>query len=309
MAGKSVGGRGLFHYVKIKNKEKLRADNFMNIYEYFRTEIFKDLPIDNNAKGISRPQFIPYDKELYINNDIEIDIPKYLFNNNHSKSIVDKNCALQDNNRTKSDVLVWSAQSVPLLDINDVLKDLKTETFVDVGDEDFIIKPILYSKLYVPAGIRVGNRHKTFRAMINCIMHNNPNFTPLQVLSFMNYINFERTESPLTQKEMIRTITAHYFKIKTDGIQGLKTKSVHTNPNLSPYERSKISNQQNGKLKVDKSIEVIRLAVDYLRDIKIKPTIKLVTGILKGYRSERTIKKYWRQVVPKDNLQEICDAK
>lgn len=297
MVGKSVGGRGLFFYVKIKNNEKLAAENFNNIYEYYRTEVFKTLPIDNNCKGISRAQFLPYDDKLYINRDISMMVPDYVFNNKVSEY---SSCAFQYNNTTTKNVLHCPAHYYQYIDIKDVLKDLKKETYVDVGENDFIIKPIEFMKLYIPRVIKVGNRHSSYRAFINCIVYNNPNFSLEQILSFINYCNYNRTgNNPLPEKEMINTVTHHYNKIKKEGIKGIRKKNIHTNPKLPGFERSAIANQQNGKLKVQTSIKMIEDAVNELKIKNENPTIKTVVQLLKGFRSERTIKKYWRKVVPK----------
>lgn len=295
MLGKSVGGRGLFFYVKIKDGI-LTADNFMDVYEYFKSDVFKELPIDNSAKGISRPQFIPYDENLYVNEDVVVNVPNYLL---AKLKIISSSveCAEQYNNTNKGDVLYCSTSSFLFLDINDILKEMITETFVDIGDKDFLYKPIDYYKVRAPLTIPIGRRHRTYRAMINNIVPLNPTFTLQQVASYINFINYDRAEHPLSPKELMRTVRTHYNKVKSEGVKNPRMKSMHTNPKNPRAQRMQDANRENGLLRKQKSISGITMAIEELRRIGSVPTVKEIQIILEGRLSKRTIQKYWRQVV------------
>ena len=297
MLGKSVGGRGIFFLVKVNG---LTAENFKLIHEYFRTVIFKYIPIDTDALGIARNFFIPLDENLYVNENVIAIYPNDL-SNSYIKYINSKssniNCTGQYNNKGVG----CNTLSYTFFSFADVYNPMIKETPVDVGNADYIILDILYSKLFIPKSIPDGKKHKIFRAMINGIMHNNPSYNLEKILSFINYINYNHTgDKPMNHKEMIRTITTEYNRIiETGKFCGLRIKKVHTNKNLSGRERIKIANRENGRLRKNQSIMAIQIAFDELKALGIKPTINQVAEILKGRRGMATVKKYWRIVNPK----------
>lgn len=61
-------------------------------------------------------------------------------------------------------------------------------------------------------------------------------------------------------------------------------------------------NKKNGQQRMNKSLNLIKYAINILNEQQIKPTIMHVTGILKGRLGEATIKKYWRNVYPKNEV-------
>jgi hypothetical protein len=298
MLGKSLGGKGIFFLIKVN---RLTENNFKSVHEYFRTVIFKNIPIDTDALGIARNFFIPLDENLYIN---ENSIATYLndLSNSYNKHINSKssniNCTGQYNNNNNSGC---STLTYTFLPFSEVYNSMIKETPVDVGDNDYIIKDILYSKLFIRPSISDGKKHKIFRGMANCILHNNPSFSLEKILSVINYINKNQTGGrPMKTKEMIRTITTEYNRIIDTGeFHGLKNKRVHTNKNLPGYLRSRIANRVNGNLRKNKSILSMQIVVDELKALGINPTINVVADILEGRLGVATIKKYWRIVNPK----------
>ena len=81
LAGRSVGNRGFFIYVKIDNAECLNKDNFNRVYDYIKNDILTDVAVDSNATGITRYQIIPYDPYVYTNHSASLNIPVDIYDN------------------------------------------------------------------------------------------------------------------------------------------------------------------------------------------------------------------------------------
>jgi hypothetical protein len=189
-----------------------------------------------------------------------------------------------------------------LLDIKDVLPRMKTQTTVDVGDLPVLVKDVEYSKLFLPRVIPDGKKHATYRAMVNSIKFNNPDFTLLDILSYINYINANHTDGkPMAFREMKRTVEAEYKRIeKTGKFVCTRNKRYHSNPRDSRITRIRNVAKVRGEEKKQKSIALITEAVQQLKDSGCeRPTIKKVANCLKGQLSEATINRHWRTVVPK----------
>lgn len=142
LAGLSVGGNGLFFYMKVRG---LTVENFKAVYEHYRTVIFKNLPIDNNAKGLARNQFIPLDEQLYYNPSCLIAVPNDLIDTETNNSTKKKGTFNVKDKKERCYTL-----NVPFLPIYQLREELKFETEVSVEDSLFIIEPIDYHKVYFP---------------------------------------------------------------------------------------------------------------------------------------------------------------
>lgn len=182
MLGKSIGGRGIFFLIKVN---LLTEDNFKSVHDYFRTVVFKDISIDTNALGIARNFFIPLDENLYINENSIATYPKDL-SNSYNKHINSKssniNCTGQYNNNGGEGCNILTYTFLPFADVN---KIMIKETPVDVGNANYIVKNIQYSKLFIPQVISDGTKHKVYRAFVNSIKFNNPSFNLQHILSYI----------------------------------------------------------------------------------------------------------------------------
>ncbi|MFT3908329.1 MAG: BT4734/BF3469 family protein [Ferruginibacter sp.] len=297
MLGKSVGGAGLFFYVKISNAGKVNADNFLNVQNYLINKVFKEFKIDNNAKGINRNQVIPYDNEL-LEFDGQITIPNSIFENKD----VSKKCATSCNNKsTKENVYTTTCT---FLDIKDLKDAIVWKTKFDIGDKDYVVEDYEQARIYIPKVIVDGNKHKTFKAMVHSAVFNNVAITYEQIVSFIHYINQNHTGGqPMKQQEMIYTVKTEFEKIKTTGeILHTKTRHVKTNPKLDKVTRQRLGAKGVGEWKQKESIRLIQIAIKEIKSAGVKPTIEIVTEYMKDRkfkRSKRTITKYWREVIPK----------
>lgn len=254
--GKSIGGRGLFFYIKV---EGLNADNYESVYNYVQMSIFKDIKTDLSCKNINRSQFIPYDPSLYVNlSSSTINIPSEILNTSVKKR--DTQCI---NKRDTCYTL-----SVPFLPIDEVLKKIKWTSYEYDGDSLFTIEPMDYFRVYVPKLIEDGRKHSVFRGLVNGIMYNNPDMDLLTIQSFINYVNEEHTKQKMYRREMLRTVEAAYqHVIETGEINiTLQSKTIHFNRNfkLTGDERRRIANKINGLIKKYASVKKITDAREQL---------------------------------------------
>ncbi|WP_132055379.1 BT4734/BF3469 family protein [Pseudocnuella soli] len=286
----SVGGCGISIYIRIGNPEVLTIENFDSAYHYVRTVLFHDIPTDNQASGITRTHIIPADPEVYTNLDACVQLPDSGLQTRKTVSSCTKSLSLGYTGNDK------------FLDIDHVMKRMKTQTTVDVGDLPVLVKDVEYSKLFIPRIIPDGKKHATFRAMVNSIKFNNPDFTLLEILSFVNYINANYTaRRPMEIREMKRTVEAEYDRIeKTGEFKCTRNKRYHSNPRDTRIIRIRNVAKVRGEERKQKSIALIAEAVQQLKESGCaRPTIKKVATHLKGKLSEVTISRHWRTVVPK----------
>ena len=157
LIGKSVGGRGLFLYMKVKG---LTPANFTSVQQYFIEDVFKEYPIDTNAKGITRCHVLPFDENVFYNEEHEyFQVPKELLYNTKNTT---------DSVYKKSNTTCYTPPSV-FRDISEVWNKLTLKTAVDVGNNLFVIKPVDYYKLFIPANIQDGKKHKVFLVSLNLL--------------------------------------------------------------------------------------------------------------------------------------------
>ncbi|GEO08308.1 hypothetical protein [Segetibacter aerophilus] len=304
MLGKSVGGRGVFFLVKATGITK---ENFNEVHQYFREIVFKKLPIDTEALGIARNFIIPMDEKLYIDKSIEVDVSDCKINNENNKKGIkqykkkeeERGCIVRD-----------TLTSFITIDI--LLKKLRFKTAVDVGDADYIIKPVEFVQMFVPKVITDGKKHKTFRSMINHLMFLNPDITLFEVHSYINFINQNFTnDSPMGRTEMMRTVAAEFERITETGEKFVKTriKKVHTNSKLSGKDRNIIANQQNGKLRKDNSFEIIEASIEVLIAMEMEVTPIEIFKTAKGNISLPTIKRHYKTVLEQIEMKKQAEIK
>jgi hypothetical protein len=283
LIGKSVGGRGIFFYVKVNN---LTAENYTSAYEYMRTQVFGSINIDNNAKGIARPQFIPFDSEVYFDDTVSISIPnEYLVD---TKSI---------NQRIKYKKEECYTLIDTFLPITEVLKRLRFDTHIDVQNTDFDVNPMSYLRVRIYNNIKDGMKHRVFRGLVHSLVYLNPDADLLTIASYIAFVNAKRTTKPMAVKEMTRLVEHTFNQIKETGEINvkLKNKNVHFNKDcgLSGDEKRLIASKINGKLRTAKSLSEVLSAKQQLIDAGEKPTqakVAELTGL-----GIATVKRYWKK--------------
>lgn len=317
MLGKSVGGVGLFFYVKVKTG--LSVDNFDAVWSYFRNDVFTDLIIDTKAKDISRAQFLTSDADLYVNHSVDADIPVYLF----SKSVSDNYDKPVTNKKSKNKKEVKNIQSV----YKDKGREcyIPTECFIDYkilcntlilqtpvsfpNDEKVIIKEIDFVKVPILRIIKSGSRHNMFKIIINALMYLNSDITLHQLQSWINFWNVHMTDVALERKDMMITVQREFERLKAGGknIVKIKKKTVHTNPKYD--NRRATANDAIASNKKAKSCKKISDAIEALKledkPVNQKNVFEKLAEEKENKLSLSTIERYWRQLVPKVKAEKI----
>lgn len=290
--GKSISGEGLFFYVRIFNPEILSPGNFKEVHRYFREEVFKNITLDSNAAKLTQQQIISYDPELYINDDCSVSIPI------HFKKATKNRCNSKYIRRREEG---YTPTCTTFIDIRVLINKLIFKTRIEYdSDEDYIVKPVEFFKTFIPRIIKDGNKHTTFRTLVNGIMFLNEDVSLKELQSYINFVNFHFTiGKPMSTREMLRTVEAEYNRYKSSGVLiiKLKIKNIHTNPALDRHTRVCVANKAIGKLKVDRSIKLIESAIEALLHEGSAITQRNVARLLEGALSVRTIKKYWHRVM------------
>lgn len=274
LLGRSIGGRGLFYYVKVNG---LTISNYESVYDYLQTTLFKELRTDTSCKNINRSQFIPFDPEVYTNlSSSTIEIPTEILNKSNKKR--DTQCI---NNRDRCYTL-----SVPFLPINEVLKRIKWNSYEYEGDNLFDIDIIHHLRVYVPPKIDDGKKHSVFRGLVHALMYTTPEIDLLTLQSFINYVNENHTTKRMRRSEMLRTVENTYNHIVETGEIHVPTKQklLHFNNQaaLNGREKREVANKVNGLIKRYSSIKKIEDAKDELTASERKisrSAIAAITGL------------------------------
>lgn len=297
LLGQSVGGKGIFFYVKIANGDSLTPENFMTHWDYLQTEVFKDFRIDTSAKGLARNNVVSFDTNVYVNESAGYYIGSY-------ESKVSTERSITSHNKEKKEECNRSCDT--FLDIAECKEHIKWKTEIEMGDELYVIGDFYNGNLFVPKVIKDNYKHKTFRAMVNAIVYNNPSIEVKYILSFINFINTNYTGAdPMKQQEMIYTVTTEFNRIKETGDYiGLKKKKFYINKNYKG-NKQKLGCELNGKLTIQNSVDAIRIVYEYLQAKGIeRPKPKQVYTVMQDYcemhglkgRSYVTIKRRLKKV-------------
>lgn len=297
MLGKSCGGKGLFFLIKLKNPEVLTLDNFNSVHHYFRTEIFKNYITDKNAGGANRSFVIPSDKNLIVDRE-----PKEFY--------IDLRLIDENEFRTKKDSCTSSKESTLNTDnsftgfipIAELLQTMNNQTVYDTGEYDALVEDHQSIKVFFKKPIPDGEKHSTFRGLVNSMVFNNPDFKLLQVQSYINYVNQKYTmKRPMEFREMMRTTEAEFNRIKETGkVFGTEKRGIAIGKNVEKGKRKLLANKLNGKVRRNKTLRKIKWVYEHLKKEGKTPTDKMVADILKGKLSLDRIKKYWDIVLEND---------
>lgn len=299
MLGKSIGGKGIFFLVKVKN---LTEDNFLSVYDSLRTGVFKDLAIDNNAKGIARNFFIPSDTNLYVNDKVEVTVKEIIQNAKWSVG------SIKSNTKLKKDALPGtnpgSCHASSYMPIGDLFNILNLKTYVDTNGRDVLVEPVECIKCFVPKKIFNNTKHKTFRTMTNVLVHLNPGIPVYYIKSFIWWINQNYTcGTPMVQREMESIVQWAYEDSIKNGLwegsaKWLKTKYIHRHKDdkKTPEQRRIEGVALYNEWKIKKTLAILEDAISELRYFGEEVRICNVVKKLKGIRGASTIKKYWNFV-------------
>lgn len=310
MLGSSVGGRGIFFYIKLANPEILTKENFADVYNYVKNKVLSAINTDNNAKGLVRPQFIPMDSNLYVNKEAKLKISKEVTSNLYFNQ--------KNNINKKQEGIIQCIKEIKekgytlndtFLPINEILGKIRLQTHVDVVNECYDVKPVDFVKCFIPKTIKDGYKHSTYRSITNVLMYLNPGIELITIQSFIYWINVNFTGGkPMKQKELLNTVEHSYNKTIENGelLAEIKTKNIHFNKNcgLSGEEKRDIAAKVNGKIRKDNSLNIIKCAIDVLKALGKKATQKNISELIKERTKKLevrplsiiTLKRHWQTV-------------
>jgi hypothetical protein len=303
--GRSVGNRGYFIYVRIDDSIQLNKENFNVVYNYIKKDVLNDIPIDPDAKGISRYQIIPYDPNLYINHSASINIPVHVYTNYTGSDSSNKGSTNSKGITEKSDFQLNYINNksfrgnVTFIPLDELLKKYHFKTPVEVIDPLYEIKPVPYVECYVPKIIKDGKKHSTYRIMTNVLVHLNPGIDLFSIQSYIYWINQNYTDNkPMREKELLSIVKHAYYKSLETGLWFQpRIKMVHFNPKakLTGEEKMLIAARENGNLRKQRSIDTIKTTIQMIRDAGEKLTKKKV----KKYANltYRTILRRWDEAI------------
>lgn len=270
----SSSGRGLSFFVKIENE--ITKSNFAGIREYICTQIFTGVTLDSKVKDETRACFISYDPDCYFNPCAIICIPQNVIDtiSNH-KYNNNKQGKEEGANRkiiiSYSDCLRSAPYQYNLIPISDVITTLKFETEVCVENRIFDMKPIDYCQVFLRPGYRIpkGKKSAVFSQVIHNLAHLNPGINPDYIFSYINYLNFQKTEqgTEATMRDLISHFNMVYGGIINTGVTLPKTriKYFHCKKNtISPAQRLILSRKMTGMYRVYETINKISLAKEII---------------------------------------------
>ena len=276
LLGKSLSNKGLFFYVPIQNFYHVNVNNFLSIWKYVKDHVFGDIIIDENAAGITRLHVTPYDADLWTGFFIEdIDIPHNIIQdiNDKCKSIAIPKDIGEDISysfsKSINDEIPYTSKANSkdmygitqnkLVPLSEILPLITLKTHVEVEDDLFDIKPVLFAETYIPRIIPKGNKRKTFCALVCQIMYLNPGIDLKTVQSFIVAINANYTgDDPMDIRGVLR-IVEFAFTTYDERFAKTRIKNVHfrKNSGLTKGQKIGISNTVNGAVRRQNTIDDI----------------------------------------------------
>lgn len=276
----SSSAGGISVLFKITNT--ITKNNFESIWHYIKDTYLSEEVIDESTKDIGRAMFLSYDTEVYFNFENSITIPDCELNNRVSNE--DKKCVTQrisgiDINNT----LNYAFSLVP---IGQVLKVINTSTPVTTINPVLDYIPVDYTDVRFPKEIKDGMKHHLYTVMIHRLVYLNQNLSVNYIYSYLHFINQQFAHPPMEQKEFDSLFKYVYQITQSEDyeFQNERIKNFHFNPKsgLSGDQKREIANKLNGKLKVNRSIELIKQAKHQLQSSGKKITktkIEKITGL------------------------------
>lgn len=299
LLGKSIGGRGLFFYVKVADIE-VNHSNFQSMREYLINTYFEEIPIDRKCSNGNRLHYLPFDKDVYCKeNEVyfrNINISSFTHSQYINKHI-STHCISRMGERFTS--------------ISTLYKRYNFETYVEVVSPLYDVKPVDdYKKIYIPKLIRDGYKHKCFSTIANQFIRLNDTITEFEVMSFMYYVNKNHTGGkPMMHCKLENLVKNVYKETKENGLVlgRVKTKNIHFNKSckLSKYQKIKIANRENGIIRKGRSVTLIQEAIKVLREKGLNVSQSNVANILRGRLSKGPIEKYWRKILAEISISKI----
>ncbi len=204
-----------------------------------------------------------------------------------------------------------TGEEIELLDLDEVLAELKLETSVEIINPIMDIKPINICRVEFPEKISSGTLQYHMYKIIHNLFHiNGTNCNIANVFSFLYYVNENHTNVKAPLENLLKLVNKTIMEIEETGeIRSDEyLVNVHQRKNtLHPEELKKNAGYANSKLRVNKSIEEIKNAKGELFESNKKIT-KMAVAELNGM-SRKTVTKYWNsEPTPMDEILKYCNS-
>lgn len=276
----SSSAGGISVLFKITNT--INKDNFESIWHYIRDTYLSEEVIDESTKDIGRAMFLSYDPEVYFNFENSITIPDngliYKTDNEDKRCVIQRISGIDINNTLN--------YAFSLLPIGQVLKVINTSTPVTTINPVLDYIPLDFTDVKFPKEIKDGIKHQLYTVMIHRLVYLNQNLPVNYIYSYLHFVNQQFAHPPMEQKEFDSLFRFVYQNTQKEDykFENERIKNFHFNPRsgLSGDQKREIANKLNGKLKVNRSIELIKQAKHELQSSGKKITktnIEKITGL------------------------------
>ena len=293
---KSVGGMGINFLLKIDDtKFTLDDTNFISVYKYVRSLLIdKGFKIDMYAGGISRKMNISSDKVCLFNDKVSLGIDKVSLGEFEKLGSSSKKVKLKEEYNIIPDDTFQN-----VIPYKDLIKQIKLQSIYNKDIKgDFIIEDMDYYNVYTPKNIPDGSKHKTYISIINNLYALNSEITPLQVYSYLFYINNLQIKK-MSLKQLTSIVIWLCNEIQTTGEIKVKPriKKIHFNEksNITKKEKQSMGAKLTNAQKTNTTIKKIEDARMELTKKNIQPTQKLVCELTN--LSIATVKRNWNKQI------------
>ena len=201
----SATGRGISILVRI-NRSIKSDEEFVLIYDYIKSTMFKGVNFDDNVRHIGSSWIIPWDEDPFINYEYELIIPDSL-----------------QITKVSNDVLYTHPQHIHRMNpieipiVTNEISDsgILFETKVEI-DELFEIIPIPIHSIRFPKFINDGSKHKVFRKITHDFLNLNPNADIETTLNYISHINRSFAKPPMDYHHLRDIIISQFQHIKNN---------------------------------------------------------------------------------------------
>lgn len=246
----SPSGAGISILIQIENV--LTKDSFMKIWHSIRDKEFANENIDMKSIGIGRGMFLSYDPDVYFNPDATLAVD-CVIEEKQGIGLLCNNNIVYNNlvNSHISSTNTITKKKYTIYNIDYVLKQLKTNTVVEVDNRIVDFKEVDYKAIYIPNKICKGKRHKTLTSMIVILYNLNPNIEIDIIFSFIWYVNNVFVSPKLELKDLLQhfNYVLGIVNIIDTSTWFQKVKRVHFNKKcwyITPNEKVILAKKLNG---------------------------------------------------------------
>ena len=307
---KSIGGKGIGCLMYC---EQTNQANYKGIWNQIDDTI--GIEFDKYTNSTNKLNFISYDAEICINEDVQsfeykaannsnvstsenITVPVYYFQPNKPRgenlaANYDNNNYLNKLNSNQAEHSYKSTVSFNTKFDQDIFEGQQYKYFEDSID---------YLTINSFCKIKEGFRNRRMVAITSTFLELNPDVDKPLLLYYIHYINSCKCLPPLPAKE-VNSIFNYCYQKKTENLLYAKPKKrcliFAEDCTLSKKEKLKVSGEAGRKKKVQYSSEAIQRAIYKVLESKKLVTIKDLESEAK--RGRKTIKKYY------PNIQSLID--